>query len=354
MTGQERTLRALDFLPTDRVPVAGGFIRSPEFLASAAGVTVDEFWDRPREIAARAFRTVGADVVIGLILPNRSSRVGAEVEHGGESEFDSPEAVVQFIDKLPEPEAAAAEVDCGAEYERYLNLYCEGQHQVGADLLWLPTCFRYVAQFQNEKLFGTENYYMALALYPEAMGRFFEHSAAIAYARNTAVARTIVENDLPRVMWVGQDACDNRGPYIAPDTMNEIYIRHVKHSLEPLKSVGVKIIWHSDGNIAPIARYLLDAGVDGFQGLQETIETKVNIPALRELKTWDGRPPVIVGSVSSVTTMPFGTPEEVAAEVARCTDLATEKGGGWILNFSSSLGPEVPEANIRAFYQSAR
>lgn len=334
--------------------MAGGFIRHPGFLASAAGVSVREFWNRPRELAVRAFRAAGADAVIGLILPNRDSAVEAEVDAFGVSEFAGPEGVVGYINALPDPESAAAAVDCAAEYERYLNLYCDGEALVGSDLLWLPNCFRYVAQFQNEKLFGAENYYMALALYPEAMNRFFEHSAAIAHARNTAVARAIVENDLPRVMWLGQDTCDNRGPYIAPETMNEIYIRHVKRALEPLKSVGVKIIWHSDGNIMPIAEYLLDAGVDGFQGLQESIETKVDVRALRELKTRDGRPPVVVGSVSSVTTMPFGTPKDVAAEVRRCTKLAGEKGGGWVLNFSSSLGPEVPEGNIWAFYQSTR
>jgi uroporphyrinogen decarboxylase len=133
--------------------------------------------------------------------------------------------------------------------------------------------------------------------------------------------------------------------------MNEIYLRHVKHSLEPLKEIGVKILWHSDGNIMPIVPYLLDAGVDGFQGLQETIETRIDVSALRRLKTRAGLPPVIIGSVSSVSTMPFGTPDDVRADVRRCRDLAQAQGGGWLLNFSSSLGPEVPPENIRTFFE---
>lgn len=28
--------------------------------------------------------------------------------------------------------------------------------------------------------------------------------------------------------------------------------------------------------------------------------------------------------------------------------------GGWLLNFSSSLGPEVPEDNIRTYFEAAQ
>lgn len=93
--------------------------------------------------------------------------------------------------------------------------------------------------------------------------------------------------------------------------------------------------------------------MDGFQGLQETIATRVEVARLRTMATLAGKPPIIVGSVSSVTTMPFGTPEEVWADVSRCQALAASGGGGWLLNFSSSLGPEVPVDNIYAFFAEA-
>ncbi len=353
LTGRERTLRALDYEPVDRVPVVGGFVRHPPFLAKAAGTTVDGFRADPRGTAIRAFRNMGADCIIGLILPDPDSATGAQVGMHKPSRFDSPEAILEEIAALPPAGELRRGFDADAAHENYLRRYREGQEAIGEDLLWLPNCFDGVAQFQNEGHFGAENYYMALALYPEAMNRFFEHSGEAARLRNTAVARAIVEHDLPRVMWLGQDACDNRGPYIAPETMNEIYLRHVKRSLEPLKEIGVRILWHADGNIVPIAPYLLDAGVDGFQGLQETIDVKIDVAALREHKTRAGKPPVIVGSVSSVTTMPFGTPDDVRADVRRCRSLAEAKGGGWLLNFSSSLGPEVPVENIEAFFEEA-
>lgn len=353
LTGKDRVLSAIEFDATDKVPVAGGFVRHPQFLADTAGVSVEEFWADPRGAAIRAFRKLGVDCIIGLILPRPGSPVGAEVEHRTQERFDSPEAVADAIAELPSLPQLHREFDFDREYEAYLRTYRDGEDAIGEDILWLPNGFRYVAKFQNEADFGAENYYMVLALYPDRMRRYFEYSGEQAFLRNTAVARAMVDHDLPRVMWMGQDACDNRGPYIDPETMNEIYIRYVRRSLEPLKDIGVRILWHSDGNIMPIVPYLLDAGVDGFQGLQETVETPVDIEKLRSMTTRAGRSPVIVGSVSTITTMPFGTPEEVRAEVQRCQSLADQGGVGWILNFSSSVGPEVPSENLRAFFDAA-
>lgn len=353
LSGRERTLLALDFESTDRVPVVGGFVRHAQFLAVAAGTTVDGFWADPRGVAIRAFRDLGVDVIIGLILPSVDSVTGAQFGIAKPTRFASPEAMLDEIAGLPAPAELQRKFDFRKEYDAYLALYHDGQAAVGDDILWVPNTFHCVAQFQNEGYFGAENYYLALALYPEAMDRFFAVSGERAFLRNTAVAKAIVDHSLPRVMWLGQDACDNRGPYLAPETMNGIYLRHVKRSLQPLKDAGIRILWHSDGNIMPIVPYLLDAGVDGFQGLQETIETRIDVAALRELPTRAGRPPVIVGSVSSVTTMPFGTTADVRADVCRCQALAAAKGGGWLLNFSSSLGPEVPAENIRAFFDAA-
>jgi uroporphyrinogen decarboxylase len=50
--------------------------------------------------------------------------------------------------------------------------------------------------------------------------------------------------------------------------------------------------------------------------------------------------------------MPFGTPDEVRAEVkARIRDVA--RGGGLILAPAHVLGPETPWENIVAFFETA-
>ena len=50
--------------------------------------------------------------------------------------------------------------------------------------------------------------------------------------------------------------------------------------------------------------------------------------------------------------MPFGSPDEVRAEV-RARVQTVGKGGGFILAPAHVLGPEVPWENIVAFFEAA-
>lgn len=353
MTARERVLRALHFEPVDRIPVVGGFVRHPEFLAASAGVTVEAFWSSPRQIAISAFKALGVDVILALILPNRDSSVSSQVEHRHQAEFQSPEDVRDYVAALSAPDAVVAAFDESAITKQYVRVVAEGQREC-EDTLWIPNgVHRHCVVFDHCGRFGYENYVMALALYPEVMERLFAHDAERAFLVNCAVAKATAEHGLVPVVWTGTDVCDNRGPFVKPEIMEKIYFPHLERALSPLREASITTIWHSDGYITPIASALLEAGVDGFQGLQEKIDTRIDVSELDTLRTLDGRRPVFVGSISSTTTMPFGTPGDVRKEVNRWRDFALTRGGGVLLNFSSSLGPEVPESNIRAFYEEA-
>lgn len=354
MTRKERVLRALHFEPVDRVPVVGGFVRHPRFLADTAGVTLDQFWAAPRQTAIAAFKRLGVDVILALILPDRHSAAGAQVEHHRQDEFQTPEEVRDHVASLPAPGQVSAAFDMDSARSEYVREVTEGQRECG-DVLWVPNgIHRNCAVFDYSWLFGYENYVMALTLYPKAMEQLFAADAERAFLTNRAVAEVTSKHDLVPIVWTGSDACDNRGPFVNPRIMEKIYFPHLCHALSPLREAGITILWHSDGYITPIAPALLRAGVDGFQGLQEKIETRVDVAELDGQRTLAGRRPVFVGSVSATVTMPFGTAADVRAEVDRWRKFAVSRGGGVLLNFSSSLGPEVPPENIQAFYEANR
>jgi hypothetical protein len=71
------------------------------------------------------------------------------------------------------------------------------------------------------------------------------------------------------------------------------------------------------------------------------------------LKSKWGRPLIIWGCVSVTTTLPFGTVADVKASVRRSFDLAGP-GRGFGLAATSSIMPEVPDANIDAFFNYGR
>ena len=179
--------------------------------------------------------------------------------------------------------------------------------------------------FDHSLYFGYENYVMALTLYADVMERLFAHDAERAFLANRAVAESTRQNGLVPFVWTGTDACDNRGSFVNPGIMEQIYFPHLQRALEPLHDAGITVVWHSDGNITPIAPALLRAGVDGFQGLQEHIDTRVDVAGLDSLRTRRGRRPVFVGSVASTVTMPFGTTDDVRVEVRRWQALAAAR-----------------------------
>lgn len=353
MTRKERVLRTLMFRQVDRVPVVGGFVRHPAFLADTAGVSLDQFWKSPRQTAISAFKRLNVDMILGLILPDRGSATCAQFEHQHQDEFQSPEDVRDHAASLPSPAEAACSFKTNDIKAEYVRQMIEGQRECG-DILWIPNSIhRNCVVFDHGARFGYENYVMALTLYPDVMERLFAHDAERAFLTNRAIADATREHDLVPLVWTGTDTCDNRGPFVNPGIMEQIYFPHLKRALSPLRDAGIAIVWHSDGNIAPIADSLLRAGVDGFQGLQELIDTRVDVAGLDSMRTERGRRPVFIGSISSTVTMPFGSVNDVRAEVKRWQDFAAARGGGVLLNFSSSLGPEVPARNIAAFYEAA-
>ena len=133
--------------------------------------------------------------------------------------------------------------------------------------------------------------------------------------------------------------------------MRDIYFPHLEYGFRPLLEAGVRILWHVDGLAREIVPDLIAAGAGGFQGFQE--ELGMSLGEYRGLRSRAGERLLMVGSVSAVKTMPFGTVEEVRSEVERCID-AGQPGDGFVLMPSSSLGTDVAPANIEAMYQHAQ
>ena len=74
---------------------------------------------------------------------------------------------------------------------------------------------------------------------------------------------------------------------------------------------------------------------------------------LRWVKEHYGRRFCIIGNVDSSRTLPFGTPEQVAAEAREAIDIAAP-GGGYVLASDHSLHDGIPVENIRTLFRVGR
>ena len=96
----------------------------------------------------------------------------------------------------------------------------------------------------------------------------------------------------------------------------------------------------------PVIPELIEIGID----ILNPVQPECMDPAA--IKRRFGDRLAFWGTVSVQRTMPFGTPDDVRAEVrARIRDVG--RGGGLILAPAHVLGPETPWENIVAFFEAA-
>lgn len=364
LTGKERAIGALNFEEVDRPPMWGGWCENPKFLEKASGIhmkygfTLNE-WENPMRVALQAFKNVGVDVTVGIQLPKPPemmsspsygvSYMGWEVSRTEERGF-TPEKLLRYIEALPTPEDIRADFDFERQYLIYVNKMRRAQSECGEDVLWMS--YAATVTFDgNFHLFGYRPYIITCMRYREAAKRLNAHYAEQARCMNEVIAKAMKEEDIPPFCFAATDICYSHGPMISPKVLDEIYFPYLKRAFEPLKSAGIKIIWHSDGYITPLVDKLISIGVDGFQGFQE--KYGVDFAALTRMKAKDGKPLLLIGSVQVSTTLAFGTVETVRKDVERCIKLAMEgRGGrGYVLGTDTNIGPDVLPENIFAMYE---
>ena len=105
------------------------------------------------------------------------------------------------------------------------------------------------------------------------------------------------------------------------------------------------VFYHSDGNPSAIIPELIDIGVTILNPVQPECIDPVAV------KQRYGNQLALWGTIGTQTTMPFGTPDDVRAEVRRRIE-TVGYDGGLVLGPTHSLEPDVPWENIVALYEA--
>jgi uroporphyrinogen decarboxylase len=129
--------------------------------------------------------------------------------------------------------------------------------------------------------------------------------------------------------------------------LEKIWFPYFEKCFRPLVNAGITVIWHCDGNITPMVPYLLECGIEGFQGFQ--YEDGINYAEICKMKPKSGKDLFIIAGVSVTRTLPFGTSKDVKKEI----DFLVEYGPktGLTLGLSSSMTPGVPWVNVKTLIE---
>jgi len=152
------------------------------------------------------------------------------------------------------------------------------------------------------------------------------------------------------VVFFGDDLASQLAPLFDPEMYRAIVKPRHRRMIAAVKAkADVKLLYHSCGAVSRLIDDLVDIGVDAINPVQVTAADM----APSDLKSRFGNRVAFWGGINTQEILPFGTPDQVRAEVRRVIDILGE-GGGYVLNSVHNIQDDVPTENLLAMFDEAR
>jgi len=333
MTGEQRVLTVLDRKEPDRVPHFEWSIDRTvrEALAPGSG-TLNGFAER-----------MGLDAVLvdpdfsrqpagpgrwksewGYVLQDSAEEHGIEVE----SPIQSREDFDRYTP--PDPHAPGRYASVEKAISQYGGAFAVIVHL--NDVFSLP---RY--------LMGYENLLMAIAAEPDLVTALVDLSVDL----NLAMAKEVAARGA-KIVYTGDDFAGDSGPLMSPGHFRRLFYPGLRRVMHGFKSLGLKVIKHTDGMIWPIMDMIVDSGIDCLDPIDPIAGMD-----LAEVKRKLGGRVALKGNVDCAHLMTLGTPGQVAEATRKALRIGMP-GGGFILSSSNSIHSAVKPENYRAMLDTLK
>lgn len=161
-------------------------------------------------------------------------------------------------------------------------------------------------------------------------------------------AKVCADEKLSPLFFVGDDIAYKNRLMFSPKFLRETFIKCLRRVCAPCNAVGIKVIFHSDGNVTEILDDMIDAGISGLNPIEPIAGMDI-----AQLKKRYGRNLILVGNVDCSQVLPLGTLSDVVHATKECIRSASP-GGGHFIGSSSEITPSTPIENILAFYRACR
>jgi uroporphyrinogen decarboxylase len=146
-------------------------------------------------------------------------------------------------------------------------------------------------------------------------------------------------------IWVSEDLGDSVRGFFRLEHYRKYFLPPFVELVNYIDSLGVPVLLHSCGHITDYLDDLAQTKIASIHPLQRTAGMD-----LGNIKQRYGNRFCIIGNIDSSRTLPYGTPEEVEAEVREAIDIAAP-GGGYVLASDHSLHDGIPVENITRMFK---
>ncbi len=211
--------------------------------------------------------------------------------------------------------------------------------------VWSTGVFQTAAVMQ-----GYEEFYVNLLAEKKISMALMEAVTEFHVAQCNAILDAL--GDYIQVIVMSDDLGFQDRPIVRLNLFREIVKPHYKRIVDTIKSrkPEMKLVFHCDGAIYQFLAEFIDVGIDATNPVQVSC---LGMDDTAKLKRDFGDRLCFWGAgVDTQSTLPFGTPEQVRAEVKRrIGDLAP--GGGYVFATVHNVQRDVPVDNIIACYDAA-
>lgn len=341
MTSRERVRMAFEHREPDRVPLWYGASQElTDILCQATGVPDEEALMRRLHIDFRRVRQEYTGPALPVYDDGRFVTFWG-VERGG----------LEYGQPLSHPLAGADTVE---DIERhawpdpswFTSRHCRAQCEAWEKYSIIGGPWVVVWSDATE-LMGMEEYLMKMHTHPEVIKALNERVAAFYWE----LCLEFFDNcgDLIDIFFFGDDFGTQEALFISPDMWREFFKPLLKRFSDLGHDYGMKTMFHSCGSVWSIIPDLVDIGMDAVNPVQP----RPRGMDLARLKRDYGEFITFHGAIDHQNLLPFGTPDQVRAEVRRIIDILAP-GGGYCLAPSHDLMlADFPPENVIAMYDEA-
>jgi uroporphyrinogen decarboxylase len=193
---------------------------------------------------------------------------------------------------------------------------------------------------------GEARYLMAMLDHPDLIARITQRMTESYLDLNEAVFSQCA--DCIDVFYFGSDFGSQRSLFISRDAFARFFEPHMTRLAQHAKGFGLKVMFHTCGAVAAIIPDLIECGIDMLDPVQ------VSAHGMQpETLALDFRGRIAFhGGISTQTTLPHGTPEQVRHEVRRA--IASLGPTGYICGPDQNMMADTPTGNMVAMYEAIR
>jgi len=195
------------------------------------------------------------------------------------------------------------------------------------------------------EFFGMENLFISMYTKPELVHAAIDGIVEFYLAANKKFFDLAA--DKLDVFFFGNDLGSQENLLLSPEMFNKFFLPGIKKIVDQAKGYGLKVMLHSCGAVEKLVPTFIDIGIDALHPLQ----AKARGMDAQNLADKYKNDLVFVGGVCAQDLLPFGTPEEIKAEVRRLKKIF---GKRYVVSPShEALLPNVSPENMLAMRDAA-